>query len=477
MTLADLVKSIRAYRGLTADSRQVRPGFIFVAVKGASADGHRFIQDAIKRGAKAIVVQCQVSSVKCQDKKVNFVLVKDTRLALAQLAAEFYAHPSRKIKVVGVTGTNGKTTITYLLEALLKEAGYRVGVVGTVNYRFGHKVIPATNTTPGPLELQRLLAAMRKEKVEYLLMEVSSHSLDQGRITGIKFHSAIFTNLTQDHLDYHHTIENYFQAKSRLFRGLGRGAFAVINSDDSYGRRLLSLTRTKKITYGIEGLPRVRAQKLKSGLGQSRFMIAYPGGKLKIKTSLIGRHNVYNILSAAAWGLEEALAPALIERAIEKFSFVPGRLEQIKAEGLGVFVDYAHTEDALRNVISSLRPLCDRRLIVVFGCGGDRDKGKRPKMGRVVTEMADFAVITSDNPRSEEPRQIIRDIRKGIRKGNFRVVVERAQAIKESLGMARPGDILLIAGKGHEHYQVLKDRKEDFDDRKIVRECLKSLNY
>jgi UDP-N-acetylmuramoyl-L-alanyl-D-glutamate--2,6-diaminopimelate ligase len=470
-------------RGVTSDSRLVEEGFIFVAIKGSRLDGNKFVEEALRKGARLVISQTTDHRPQTTDQKkqrqdsVPFIFVKNTRKVLAKLAAEFYGNPSRKIKTVGVTGTNGKTTITYLIEAILKEAGKNPAVIGTVNYRFKDKIFPSKNTTPGPVELQSFLGRMLKEGVDYCLMEVSSHALDQDRAGGIDFHSAIFTNLTQDHLDYHKTLENYFKSKSRLFKNLSSGAFAVLNNDDKYGRRIAKLTNAKVFTYGLKDRAEIIAQNIKSECHSTQFEIVFPKGKVNISSPLIGRHNVYNILAAAGWAIKEGISPEVIKRALEKFRLVPGRLERIDAaRDFWVFVDYAHTEDALKNILNSLRPIAKKRLIVVFGCGGERDKTKRPKMGRVVSELSDYAIITNDNPRSEDPLEIIEDIKAGIKKANFCVIPERLEAIKRSLALARAGDIVLVAGKGHENYQIMKDRTLDFDDRKVLEECLKSAN-
>jgi len=464
--------------GIACNSKDVRDNFIFVAIKGNCEDGHKFIPEAINRGAKAIIVQCQVSSVKCQDKNINFIEVKDTRKVLAKLVTEFYGDPSSRLKVIGITGTNGKTTISYLLEALLKESGLNPAVIGTVNYRFRDKVIPAKNTTPGPIELQSMLADMLSVGVDYTVMEVSSHALDQNRTEGIDFYSAIFTNLTQDHLDYHNTLEDYFSAKSKLFRNLSSNSFAIINNDDEYGRRLKELTRGQMITYAIVNPSDVMAKDLRFNITGSEFLIKAKEKEIPFKAPLIGRHNVYNILAVIAFALKENINLERIKEAIKNFSVIPGRLEKIDFSGsFSVFVDYAHTQDALSNVIKTLRELSKNRIIVVFGCGGQRDRTKRPKMGRVVSELADYAIITNDNPRLEQPEKIIDDIRKGIKNDNYCVIPERFEAIKKSLSLAKAGDIVLVAGKGHENYQILRDKVIHFDDRETVRQCLASMNY
>jgi UDP-N-acetylmuramoyl-L-alanyl-D-glutamate--2,6-diaminopimelate ligase len=481
-------------KGISCNSKAVKNDFIFVAIRGVKADGNKFILEAIDKGAKAIIVESQSLKTsksvrklprRGQSRKVvksqgniNFIKVKDTREALAKLATEFYGNLSLKIKVVGITGTNGKTTITYLIEALLKKSGFEPAVIGTINYRFKNKTIPSNNTTPGPLELQSLLSKMLKEEVTYMILEVSSHALDQDRTEGIRFHSAIFTNLTQDHLDYHKTLKNYFNAKAKLFKNLDTNSFAVINSDDEYSAKLKKITKAKIITYGIKNKADIAASNIRFDCYKTEFLLSTPKFKINLRTPLIGRHNIYNILAAVAWAENEGIDKDAIKSVIEEFSLVPGRLERINFKGdFSVFIDYAHTEDALKNIIKSLRNLSKNRIIVVFGCGGERDKTKRPKMGRVVSELSDYAIITSDNPRSENPEDIIKDIKRGIRKNNYCVILKRIDAIRKSLTLAKRGDIVLIAGKGHENYQILKNRVTYFDDRKAVRKCLQSMNY
>ncbi|MFA5114508.1 MAG: UDP-N-acetylmuramoyl-L-alanyl-D-glutamate--2,6-diaminopimelate ligase [Candidatus Omnitrophota bacterium] len=462
-------------RGVSSDSKDVGKDFIFVAIKGVRRDGGAFIKEAIEKGARVIVTGDKDIGLRDYP-GVTFITVDDDRFSLARLADAFYGHPSSKVKVIGITGTNGKTTILYLLEALLKQGGFSSGVIGTVNYRFKGKVMNSKNTTPGPLELQSLLDGMRKSGVDFAVMEVSSHALQQHRVGGIVFHSAIFTNLTQDHLDYHGTMEDYFLAKARLFEGLAPSALAVLNNDDEYGRRLRGLTDATVVTYGIDNPSDVTAGDIRMELGQTNFIFKYAAGKIPIRTPLIGRHNVYNILALAAWGIAAGFKPEQLKAALEMFTVAPGRLERIENNrGISIFVDYAHTEDALRNVISSLRQVAAKsaRILVVFGCGGERDKTKRPKMGKVVSELADYAVITSDNPRSEDPALIVEDIKKGIAGNNYEVVLERRAAIARILSLAGAGDVVLLAGKGHEISQIYSDSSVDFDDREVARQCLR----
>ena len=460
-------------RGISCNSKAVQNDSVFVAISGQNSDGHAFIREALANGARALCVEREKLPGVARAANVCVVKVKNARKAAGLLAAAFYGYPSSSLKAVGVTGTNGKTTVTYAIEAILRGAGYSPAVVGTVNYRFGSTVEPSKNTTPGPVELQSLLARMRESGVEYAAMEVSSHALDQGRTEGIDFHSAIFTNLTHDHLDYHHDVKRYFLAKSKLFTSLAKKAFAVINFDDPYGKKLKNLTRAEVITYGIRQKADVMAKDISLGVAGTSFSLETAKMKIPLKSQLIGTHNVYNLLAAGAWAMRAGIDASVIQVALGALEVVPGRLEKVCGNGgISVFVDYAHTEDALASVLTSLRQLSKRKIVVVFGCGGERDKTKRPKMGRVVSELADYAIITSDNPRCEDPIDIIAEIKKGIKRDNYCVVVERMEAIKKSLSLAKPGDIVLIAGKGHEDYQVFKNRTIHFDDREAIRECL-----
>ena len=460
-------------KGITANSKAVKNGFVFVAIRGVRQNGNNFIKEAITNGASIVVTQGRVLKVN-MFVGVKLLIVNDCRKFLAKAAAEFYGFPSDNLKVVGITGTNGKTTITYLIEAIAKESGSDCGVIGTINYRFKGKKIVAKNTTPGAVELQGLLAKMHAQRIKYCAMEVSSHALDQERVLGINFRQAIFTNLTQDHLDYHKNLENYFLTKAKLFRALPASGTAILNNDDAYSHRIKRMIRARSISYGIINKSTVMAKHIDYNLEGTNFTLVAPGINIKVKTRLIGQHNIYNILAAISWAISENLHLTKIKSAIEKLKFVPGRLERLYCKkGCNVFVDYAHTPDALSNVISALRPLVAGKIIVIFGCGGQRDKLKRPKMGKIVTLLADYAIITSDNPRSENPLSIIRDIRKGIDKFNYCVVPDRFKAIKAGLALIKNEDCLVIAGKGHEDYQVLKNRVLHFSDQEAVEKCLR----
>jgi UDP-N-acetylmuramoyl-L-alanyl-D-glutamate--2,6-diaminopimelate ligase len=469
-------------KGVSASSMRLAEDYLFVAIKGVNEDGHRFIEDAIAKGARAVVIDSRQKEKGLQvlaasgRQDVWLIGAGDPRKSIGRLAAEFYANPSRTIRMVGVTGTNGKTTITYLIEAIAKKAGFTPGVIGTVDYRFKETHTPSKNTTPGPVDLQSMLAQMLAQGVNYCVMEVSSHALDQDRTEGILFNSAIFTNLTQDHLDYHRNLEDYFRAKSKLFTAMPADTFVVVNNDDEYGKKIKALTPARVISYGIENLSDVVATDIKFDVSRTTFFLRSFKGAAEFTIRLIGFHNVYNVLAAVSWGLEEGFDLEVIKSAVEGFFCVPGRLERIETTAdFAVFVDYAHTEDALRNVIKTLRYVSPKRIIVVFGCGGQRDVTKRPKMGRVVTEHADYAVVTNDNPRSESPEGIIEDIARGIKTDNYCIIPDRKKAIRKALSCARSGDIVLVAGKGHEDYQILNAGSVYFDDRQVVRECLKEM--
>ncbi len=463
--------SSRHIAAVGCDSRTTEKDSLFVALKGTKQDGTQFIDQAIKKGA------CVVASSHLPEKRpadVVFLHVDDPHKFLREITRRFYGPLSSKVRSIGITGTNGKTTITYLVESILHEAGKTCGVMGTVNYRIGKKVLPSKNTTPGLVENQQFLASLAEKNVEYCVMEVSSHGLDQGRVELIDFKSAVFTNLTSDHLDYHRTRENYFLAKARLFTGLSARGVSVINVDDPYGVKLVSMTGSRVVKYGISAGADICAKDIKTSVDESHFIIHAHGQTIAIRTKLIGSHNVYNILAAVGVCLNEGIAPDVISRGIARLEHVPGRLERIESpKGFAVFVDYAHTEDALKNVLGALRQIKPKRIITVFGCGGDRDKTKRPKMGRVAGQLSDVVIVTTDNPRSEDPQSIISEIIYGFSTDNYQVVADREKAIETAIGLAERGDVVLIAGKGHEDYQIFKDRTISFNERKIVEKYLR----
>lgn len=456
-------------KGIACDSKAVNRDYLFIAVPGTKIDGHRFVNEAVERGAVAVVIEKDIML----GDGIAKIYVKDSRTALARIANEFYGRPAERLKCIGITGTNGKTTISYLMDNIVSAAGHKAGLIGTINYRIGERIIPATNTTPGPVELYNFMNKMLQNSIDYLVMEVSSHSLDQRRVEGIDFAVAIFTNLTGDHLDYHKTLDEYFNAKAKLFEGLGAGSYGIINIDDEWGKKLVRRSKGKVTTYGTKPGADFLASGMELSLNGTKFTIDTPAGQMKIDTKLIGLHDVYNITAAVAAGSTLGFPLEAVKRGVENVRAVPGRLESIDCgQPFKVFVDYAHTDDALYNVLSALRPLISERIIVVFGCGGDRDKTKRPRMGKVACKLADLVIVTSDNPRSEDPQTITKEIVAGIGSKNYTVVVDRMQAIRQALSAARDGDCVLIAGKGHETYQVLKDTTVAFDDREVARKIL-----
>jgi UDP-N-acetylmuramyl-tripeptide synthetase len=477
--------SYRDFEVLTVscDSREEQKDGLFVALPGFKFNGRDFIKDAMAKGAKIIVKQgitpCHPDPERSEgegsltNSNVCVLDVDDSKYFLHCIGQRFYGVPCDKIKTVGVTGTNGKTTVTYLIEAIIHAASRRCGVIGTVNYRIGTKIIPSKNTTPGFLDNQRYLAQLAGLGIDYCVMEASSHALDQGRLEGIHFSVGIFTNLTQDHLDYHKDMESYFKAKSLLFENLSSEAASVINVDDDYGKRLCLLTKSKIVTYAIDTPADVRAQNITYHLSGSQFEIVFPLGKIRIQTPFIGKYNIYNILAAFAWGISQDLNPEIVRRGIENLDHVPGRLEAVENNnGFFIFIDYAHTEDGLFNVLKSLRAVTSTKIILVFGCGGDRDRTKRPKMARMACTLADYTIVTTDNPRSEDPQAIINEVVVGFTKRNYETCVDREEAVGRALKMAQKDQIVLIAGKGHEDYQVFKDRTIAFNEREIIKECL-----
>jgi UDP-N-acetylmuramyl-tripeptide synthetase len=484
MLLKDILKGIDV-RSLTTtsevevgrvvcDSRSVKAGDMFIAFKGYAADGSRFIKDALAKGAKIVLAEQDFDA----PAGVVKVIVPDSRSALPAIAANFYRHPSKELKVIGVTGTNGKTTITYIIENILKCASCGAGVIGTINYRIKDKVIPSKNTTPGPLELQSMLADMIAGGVRFAVMEVSSHSLDQRRVEGVRFDAAIFTNVTADHLDYHKTQDNYLAAKAKLLEHLKDGGTAILNNDDPRIAALENPAKSKVITYGVKEISDVMCEELKISLDGSEFIVNAKGDSFRVSTKLIGEHNVSNILASVAAGIALGIEMKYIKMGVETAVFAPGRLEPVDAGApFRIFVDYAHTEDALRNVLGLLRKTVSNRIITVFGCGGNRDRTKRPLMGRAACELSDYVVMTSDNPRHEEPLGIIEEIEAGIRGLfiNYEAYIDRREAIARALKIASKDDIVLIAGKGHESYQVVGDEEIPFDDRLVAREILKDM--
>src|SRR5881396_1253021 len=468
----------RPVENISYDSRRVQRNTLFVALRGEKTDGHQFIAQAINKGASVIVAEREE-----KDPRVTCLVVEDTRNALADFSATFYGHPARKLKLAAVTGTNGKTTTTFLIKHICESAGLRCGLIGTVRYEIGERLLPAIRTTPESLDLQELLAQIANAGCKAAAMEVSSHALAQNRARGLEWDVAVFTNLTQDHLDFHGTMENYFEAKAKLFQNLPlqskkKGASAVINIDDRYGEKLVDRLAGKipVVTYGLGLHADFRASNYRTEFAGTSYQLDARGRSYLVRVPLIGRFNVANSLAAlaAATVMGVNLRAAILSLA--RSPQVPGRLELVPAKRqFQIFVDYAHTDDALRNVLKTLRELKPRKLIVVFGCGGDRDRKKRPLMGRVTDELADHAIITSDNPRKENPDAIINEVERGFRSTHYEKIVERAEAIRHAVAIAQQSELVLIAGKGHEKYQEFADHTIPFDDIQVARRALDDL--
>ncbi len=455
--------------GVTKDSRDVREGAMFFATGSSKS----FLQDALNKKASVIVADGPLpGDIPC------LVIAKDVRLLLSRVAARFYGFPSRHINVTGITGTNGKTTVSYLIESIVRASGANAGVIGTISYRYRDHVRKGATTTPESVEIQSLLADMRTEDVGYAVMEVSSHALDQGRVEGIDFDCAIFTNLTHDHLDYHGDFEHYRQAKALLFHhclkeSAKQKKSAVLNIDDPSARILIPTPPVVTLTYSTRGTADAYPTSLHESIDGLVLELSVKGRKVRVATPLVGRFNVSNILAAALFGFAAGMSPDVIGSGLSSLKGVPGRLERIRTEkGFHVFVDYAHTPDALEKTMETLNRVRRGRLIVVFGCGGDRDRTKRPLMGRIASRLADFTIITSDNPRTEEPLSIIGEIKPGFAGDSFKVIEDRRTAIAAAIAMAGEKDTVLVAGKGHEDYQIIGTVAYPFNDRAVIEECL-----
>jgi len=463
-------------KGLSLNSKLVKKGDVFFCLPGTRCSGTNFLEEACSNGARVAIVNKEAKLN--YHKELLLIKVKDTVKSLGVVADKFYGYPLKKLNTIAVTGTNGKTSTTFIIENILKSYRKKVGVIGTINYRISNNKIIANNTTPDILTTYKVINRMINTRVKYLLMEVSSHALEQRRIEGLRFNQAIFTNLSQDHLDYHVTKKNYFKAKSRLFMGyLQIGGTAIINADDTFGIKLINLVmkckKHKVLTYGISKKADICAKEIMFNNQGCSFVVQSKKFKTKIHTNLIGLFNIYNCLAAIASSLTLGIPKKYIESGLRNI-YVPGRLELVShRHNVSIFVDYAHTEDALRNSIQALKNIKKSgRLIVVFGCGGNRDRGKRQKMGRVASKLADFVIITSDNPRFEEPQKIISEIKMGVVNKNNLSIVDRKKAIKKAIDIAKSQDIILIAGKGHEDYQIIKNKRIAFNDRAVVRDIL-----
>ena len=489
-------ETLKEIEGIAYHSKQVQKGFLFAAVRGIEADGHQFVKEAIERGAEAIVLEEEP-----QISHRTMIFVPNSRQALGKISSNFYGDPSSRIRLIGITGTNGKTTTTYLLESILKKAGCKVGVIGTINYRFGEKTIPAPNTTPESLDLQRILGEMLREGTSHVIMEVSSHGLDLDRVYGCQFDGAVFTNLTSEHLDYHKTLEQYFDSKKKLFsdylvKSLKERRFAVTNDDDPRGGKIVEGINLPVIRYGLNSSSGITADQVASSFEGLSCRIKTPEGDIFVHSKLIGNFNLYNILAAVAVGIAMGLPLETLKQGVEGLEGVAGRFEKVvNQRGIHVIVDYAHTHDALERVLLGLRDILesgarsDGKMITVFGCGGDRDRTKRPLMGEIAGRYSDLAILTSDNPRTEDPLAILGEVEKGfqslrlrkwdvdeiklwrLEKGYLKVP-DRREAIRMAIRLAQPSDTVLIAGKGHEDYQIVGKKKFPFDDRIEAKKAL-----
>ncbi|NLX59900.1 MAG: UDP-N-acetylmuramoyl-L-alanyl-D-glutamate--2,6-diaminopimelate ligase [Phycisphaerae bacterium] len=484
-SLSQLLQALPEHRRLSdgdpwidrvvSDSRQVRPGDLFVALRGVDSDGHAFVARALAAGAAAVVVE-RADAV---PPGAVAVLVPDGRDAAALLAHEMAGHPTAALTVLGVTGTNGKTTTTYLTRSILEADGRRTGVIGTISYQVGSRTIPAPTTTPGPVQLADCFADMAASGLTAAVMEVSSHALDQRRTLGVEFRAAAFTNLTPEHLDYHHDMVTYRQAKGRLFAQLSPDAAAVLNRDDEASAHFAAATRARVVWYSMKGDADIAAADVRADLDGTQFDLVLRSGRLPVRLQLIGRHNVYNAMASAGLALSLGIEPQTVVQGLEALAAVPGRLEPVRCgQPFAVLVDYAHTDDALENSLSSVGPLKQGRLIVVFGCGGDRDRTKRPRMAAVAEKWADTVIVTNDNPRTENPERIADEVFAGFTSPEAATrELDRAAAIRRAIEAARPGDVVVIAGKGHEDYQIVGAERRHFDDREQARRVLTSLGH
>lgn len=467
---------------IQADSRQLKRGDLFLCLRGHTVDGHDFIDEALRKGASALVTERSVAA------DVPQIIVKNSREAMAVFADHAYGYPSHEMKVIGITGTNGKTTTSYLIDKILSDRGHRTGLMGTIQMKIGDRLYEVKNTTPDALDLQRNFRAMRAAAADYCVMEVSSHALAMGRVKGVRFRTAVFTNLTQDHLDYHKTMEAYRDAKTLLFSRLGNTyaaaaderRFAVINRDDPAAEAMIAASAAHVVTYGLDAAADVRASDIQVHAGGTRFVVQSFAGDAEVSLQLVGKFSVYNALAALAAALCEGVPLHEAARSLEQVTGVAGRFEPVhEGQPFLVIVDYSHTPDSLENVLATISEFAEGHIYCVFGCGGDRDRTKRPIMGRIAAAYSDYVIVTSDNPRSEDPERILLDIETGISQEGlpqhrYEKIVDRRQAIQKAVAMARPGDVVLIAGKGHETYQEIGGTRIEFDDRLVAKAAIRS---
>ncbi|WP_322905742.1 UDP-N-acetylmuramoyl-L-alanyl-D-glutamate--2,6-diaminopimelate ligase [Paenibacillus campi] len=469
--------------GMEVDSRAVQPGDLFICLPGLTVDGHDFAAQALAKGAVALVVERELAV------DVPQLIVSSCRHAMAVLGDAFYDHPSRRLKMIGITGTNGKTTTSYLIERIMNDNGVNTGLIGTIEMRYNGNAVPMPRTTPEALILQRMLGQMADSGVEACVMEVSSHALEQGRVKGTDYRTAIFTNISQDHLDYHHTMAEYIAAKGLFFSRLGNNyakpeqrKYAVLNIDDPASDYYRRITAADVITYGVEQPADVRASNIRITSTGTSFHLTTFRGETDVTLKMVGTFNVYNALAAITAALIENVPLEQIRHSLEQIPGVDGRVELVEAgQPFAVIVDYAHTPDGLDNVLSTIKEFAQQRIITVFGCGGDRDRTKRPLMGKVAAKYSDYTLITSDNPRTEDPAFILTEIEAGLQEqqidtARYELIVDRRLAIQKAVEMAQPGDVLLIAGKGHETYQIIGQETIDFDDRLVAKEAIRSLS-
>jgi len=473
MTLKELVKNIDCeifgnteteIKGIAYDSRKVQEGYLFIAIKGFETDGHKYIDSAIKNGAVAVLGEDDITC------GCTYVKAKDSRKALALTSAEYFDHPERKLKIIGLTGTNGKTTTTYLIRQILMLKGLRCDLIGTNQIIIGDEVIESNRTTPESFDLFEIFHKMAQSGGEYVVMEVSSHSLELDRVYGVTFETAVLTNITQDHLDFHKTMKNYAKAKAKIFE---MSKTAAINLDSDYSEICLEKAGENLLTYSIDKNSSVKAENIKMSERGVIFDIAVDGKPHEMRLGIPGKFSVYNALSAICACLNIGISITDIEKGLVLAKSVKGRIEVVHTSTpYTVIIDYAHTPDGMENIISAVRDFAKNRVITVFGCGGNRDATKRPKMGKIAEDLSDIAIVTSDNPRCEEPEKIIEDILAGMKKDNHITVVNRKDAIARAMEIAEPGDVIILAGKGHETYQEIDHVKHDFDERVVVKEIL-----
>lgn len=463
---------------ITDNTNDILDGDMFFCIRGYNFDGHNFIDLVLSKGARAIVVDKNFKGdISSNFKDVALIVVEDTRKALSIAAINFYGRPHEKFKLIGVTGTNGKTTTTFILREIFSNAGYKTGVIGTISNFINDKEVKSERTTPGALQLNALFSDMNKEGVEYCFMEVSSHALQLDRVYGVEFDYGIFTNLTQDHLDFHKNFAEYFNAKFKLFEN---SKISIVNKDDEYGKEIIEKLTTSSVTYGLnESISDFVAKDIEFGDNNTTFTVYDKfGNSYEFDYNLVGKFNVYNAIPCIIIALNEGISVNVIRESLKNI-FVKGRLENVSKKydiDFDIYLDYAHTPDGLQNCLATLRGISKGRIVCVVGCGGDRDREKRPQIGKIASDLSDYVYVTSDNPRSEDPAKIIDDIVAGIDKSNYEVIISRYDAIKKSITNRKSNDIILIAGKGHEDYQILKDKVIHFDEREVVDEIIKENN-